>query len=246
MDLSRLGPDIRARCAHDLRLEGMPLEKACAAVIRLTERTLIRIGNDEYADENDSFGLSTMRDRHLRFEGETCTFEFTGKSGRQHAVHLDDAELTAIVRAFRDLPGYEVFQFFDAEGRKNDLKSGHVNAYLKETTGQDFSVKDFRTWGASVLAAETLAEKAGQAREDGREQDVLETIDRVAERLGNTRSVCRSYYVHPGVTNAYLAGEFLEPWQRHRSREAPPQLSEAEAALLGFLTERFQGEGDEA
>ncbi len=229
---------LRARCAHDLRREELPRDKVLALVVVLLDRTLIRIGHEEYADENGSFGLATMRRRHVRFgEGGRFTFAFTGKSEQEHSVELDAPDLADAVRACCEVPGYEIFAFFDEDGRKHDVKAQHVNAYLKETTGADFTSKSFRTWGGTVLAAETL--DAMPAPEDDGEaaQQLTDMVKTVAERLGNTPAVCRAHYIHPAVLEAYEAGAFRDRWRAFLDEDPEPQLCPAEHATLRFLEE---------
>jgi DNA topoisomerase-1 len=199
-------PLIRARTEEHLGLPGLPREKVLAAVVRLLELTHIRVGNDEYARMNQSFGLTTLRDRHAAIEGSTVSFSFRGKSGVKHAIELTDRRLARVVRHCQELPGQELFQYVGDDGRVYDVGSDDVNDYLRENTGQDFTAKDFRTWAGTVLAACELsaAEAAGSKREAQRQ--VVEAVTAVAERLGNTVAVCRKCYIHPAVFDAYLAG----------------------------------------
>jgi DNA topoisomerase-1 len=199
---------IRRRTASDLRKNGLPREKVLAAVVQLLEKTLIRIGNEEYARQNHSFGLTTMRDQHARIKGSTVHFEFRGKSGIRHAIDLQD-RLARIVKACRDLPGYELFQYVDERGARQVIDSADVNAYLKETTGQPFTAKDFRTWAGTVLAAEQLAACERCRNTSHGKRMINNAIAEVAKRLGNTKAVCRKSYVHPAILDAYLAGRTL-------------------------------------
>ncbi len=228
-------PQIRARCAYDLRLRGLPREKVLATVTSLLDRTLIRIGNREYARANKSFGLTTMRDRHVSFTGQKCTFTFRGKSGKDHCIELSDRRLARIVRACKDIPGYELFQFYDDSGRRQPITSTDVNGYLRETTGQDFTAKDFRTWGGSVLAAVTLYEMGSAETEKEAAGSVTRMVTQVAEQLGNTVAVCRKYYIHPALYDAYLDGNLPAEWDRALRQPAFPQLDPEESALLHFL-----------
>lgn len=232
---------IRARCAHDLTLEGLPRDKVMALVVRLLDGTLIRIGGDAYAAENDSFGLTTMRRRHVRFADEdtTCTFAFTGKSGQEQHITLDDPELTRVVKACTDLPGYEIFAFFDEDGTKHDVKAHHVNAYLRETTGEDFTAKLFRTWGGTVRAAAFLDEAGPADSDEDADQRLVDMVKSVAEALGNTPAVCREYYIHPALFDAYRDGTLLERWRPHLDNEPEAQLTPAEHATLRFLEDNF-------
>lgn len=230
---------IRARCASDLRRKGLPCDKVLALVVTLLDRTLIRIGNPNYARENGSFGLTTLRDRHVDFSGATCTFAFEGKSGKQHTIALTDPQLARLVRRCRDVPGYHLFQYYEEKNQRGQVGSGDVNAYLKETTDQDFTAKDFRTWGGTVHAAVTLVGKAPYATPKEAEQNVVDMVKEVAEQLGNTTAVCRSYYIHPTVIDAYLDGTLTQRWQRYLKRKPAPQLDPEEHALLCFLKDRL-------
>jgi DNA topoisomerase-1 len=199
-------PRIRARIAEDLSRRGQPREKVLAAVVQLLEKTLIRVGNEEYARQNGSVGLTTMRDRHVKVRGTSVHFEFRGKSRIEHAIDLRDARLARIVKACRDLPGYELFQYISANGTRHCVDSADVNAYLREISGEDFTAKDFRTWAGTVMAARALRDvpvfrsKAEATRNIGR------AIESVAQSLGNTKTVCRKSYVHPAVLEAYMNG----------------------------------------
>ncbi len=200
---------IRRRTATDLRRAGLPREKVIAAVVQLLEKTLIRVGNEEYARQNHSFGLTTMRDQHARISGSKVHFEFRGKSGIRHAVDLEDRRLARIVKACRDLPGYELFQYIDERGERQVIDSADVNAYLKQITGQPFTAKDFRTWAGTMLAAAELAACEPCRSTAHGKRMINRAIDAVARRLGNTKAVCRKSYVHPAILDAYLAGRPL-------------------------------------
>jgi len=198
---------IRRRTAADVRRTGLPRVKVLAAAVQLLEKTLIRIGNEEYARTNGSVGLTTMRDRHARIRGASIRFEFRGKSGVAHAVDLHDARLARIVKACRDLPGYELFQYVDERGGRQSICSDDVNAYLREVSGDDFTAKDFRTWAGTVLAAQALARLARFKSTTEAKRNVAEAVARVADRLGNTKAVCRKAYIHPAVVDAYMDGK---------------------------------------
>src|SRR4051794_5563214 len=229
-------PRIRARTDSDLRKSGLRREKVLAAVVQLLEKTLIRVGNDEYARENGSFGLTTMRDQHAKIRGRTLRFEFRGKSGIQHTIDLHDGRLARIVKQCRDLPGYELFQFVDDDGARQVIDSGDVNAYLREITGQDFTAKDFRTWAGTVLAANALADVAGFASTAEAKRNVVRAIESVAKRLGNTKAVCRKCYIHPAILDAYMDGATIRTVKaRARSRVA---LNEDEAAVVKMIEQR--------
>src|SRR5215204_4723580 len=209
-------PQIRRRTDADLRRDGLPREKVLAAVVRLLEKTFIRVGNDEYARDNKSFGLTTMRDGHVKVSGSTVRFMFRGKSGVEHALTFDDRRLARIVRQCRDLPGQELFQYLDAGGRRHDLSSTDVNAYLKQVTGQDFTAKDFRTWSATVLACTSLRTLDRAASNAQARKNVVLAVEAVAGVLGNTRAVCKKSYIHPAVLAGYESGLLIQQVRRSR------------------------------
>lgn len=202
-------PRIRKRVERDLRRRGLPREKVLATVVRLLEITRMRVGNEEYARTNDSFGLTTLRDRHVGFQGGSMRFSFRGKSGKRHVLDVHDPRLAGIVRRCQAIPGQELFQYIDEHGNEHSIGSTHVNDYLREITGADFTSKDFRTWGGTLMAAEELAQRADAPRRTVFKQ-VVAAIQAVADGLGNTASVCRKSYVHPAVIQAYLEGR----WQK--------------------------------
>jgi DNA topoisomerase-1 len=231
-------PRIRKYIEKDLARPGLPREKILATVVRLLEVTLIRVGNEEYAKQNDSFGLATMRDRHVRVNGAALRFEFRGKSGILHAVDLEDRRLARIVRQSRDLPGYELFQYVAADGQRHSIDAADVNAYLKSIAGDEFTAKDFRTWAGTVLAARALHEVAAFDSQAQAKRNVLRAVEAVARRLGNTRAVCRKCYIHPEVVNAYLDGTLAVSLNRKAGRELRSNLrdlSPEEAAVLALL-----------
>ncbi len=232
-------PRIRGRTAADLRRAGLPREKVLAAVVRLLERTLIRVGNEEYVRQNHSFGLTTMRSRHARVRGADVHFEFRGKSGISHAVDLHDARLARIVKACRELPGHELFQYVDSDGRRQSIGSADVNAYLREITGQPFTSKDFRTWGGTVLAACELSRAGEPHVRRGTKQRIVEAVKAVAQRLGNTAAVCRKCYIHPAVLDAYADGSAIDA----RSIDLPlgnaNGLNSVEKAVVELLRRRL-------
>jgi len=229
-------PLIRRRTDADLRRDGLPREKVLAAVVRLLEKTFIRVGNEEYARDNKSFGLTTMQDKHVRISGSTVRFMFRGKSGVAHALTLEDRRLAKIVRQCRDLPGQELLQYKDEHGAVVDIGSGDVNAYLKEITGEEFTSKDFRTWAGTVLAAQLLREFEKVDSQARARKNVVTAIEQVAKQLGNTRAVCRKCYVHPAVIDAYLEGAMLKTVvQRARAARAVGRMTAAETAVLGLL-----------
>jgi DNA topoisomerase-1 len=237
-----LGP-IRRHTERDLARAGLPCEKVLAAVVRLLETTLIRVGNDEYARTNNSFGLTTMRDRHAAVRGEHIRFHFPGKSGKVHEVDLDDRRLGRIVKQCRDLPGQELFQYLDEAGHVRDVGSQDVNDYLRTIAGQEFTAKDFRTWAGTVLAARALQEFASFDTKVQAKRNIVRTIEEVAKRLGNTTSVCRKCYVHPAVIEAYLDGTLLQTLSQKvekELRQSLSRLSAEEAAVLAFLQARLK------
>jgi len=200
-------PKLRARIDHDLALRGLPREKVLAAVLRVMEITLIRVGNEEYAKTNKSFGLTTLRDRHAKVGTERAVFEFRGKSGKLHRTSFRDRRLARVVKACQDLPGQRLFQYLDDEGQRRAVESADVNRYLREAMGEDFSAKDFRTWAGTVAAARALVTLPACAEEGEAKRKVNTCVKAVAGVLGNTPAVCRSAYIHPAVLDAYQAGE---------------------------------------
>ena len=234
-------PGVRRRTDSDLRRGGLPKEKVLAAVVQLLEKTLIRVGNDEYARQNRSFGLTTLRDVHVEVTGGRVRFAFRGKSGVDHEVDLDDRRLARVVKACRDLPGYELFQYLDDHGRRQTIESSDVNGYLRQVAGEDFTSKDFRTWSGTVLAAQLLRDLAPFSSETQAKGNIVRAIESVARRLGNTKAVCRKCYIHPAVLEAYLDGTLPAPPAR-RPRPAArgaDSLSEGESAVLALLQRRL-------
>jgi DNA topoisomerase-1 len=241
-------PVIRRRTDADLRRRGLPREKVLAAVVKLLEKTFIRVGNDEYARDNRSFGLTTMRDGHVKISGSTVRFIFRGKSGVEHALALDDMRLAKIVKRCRDLPGQELFQYRDDTGSVVDIGSADVNAYLKDVTGEDFTSKDFRTWAGTVLAAKLLKDFEAVDSEARAKKNVVEAIEQVAKQLGNTRAVCRKCYVHPAVIDAYMDGSMMKTVAQRASRTAKAvgKMTATEAAVLGLLQRRLASDKSSA
>ena len=199
-------PVIRARVERDLALQGLPRAKVLATVVRLLESTGIRVGNDEYARTNRSFGLTTLRSHHVEVSGATLRFEFRGKSGKTHRVALSDRRVARIVARCQALPGAELFQYQDEAGARQTIGSADVNDYLREVTGEEFTAKDFRTWVGTLQAVAALEELGPPATPQAARSAFLQAVDQVAERLNNTRAVCRKYYVHPAVLETYEAG----------------------------------------
>ena len=199
-------PRIRRRIARDLKLKGMPREKVLATVVRLLERTLIRVGNEEYARENRSYGLTTIRDRHVKVRGDVVKFRFRGKHGIEHEIELEDPRAAKVVRNCLDLPGQELFRYVDDDGEVRDVGSGDVNDYLQEIGGESFTAKDFRTWYATADALEALSGHAFAHQKEAKEK-VKEVLQAIAGQLRNTPAMCRKCYINPVVIDAFMAGE---------------------------------------
>ena len=236
-------PNIRRRTNEDLSLPGLPKEKVLAAVVQLLEKTLIRVGNEEYARENGSFGLTTLRDKHAEISGSKVRFEFRGKHGVRHSVEIADRRLARIVKECRDIPGYELFQYVDDEGERRTIDSADVNEYLRDIAGEEFTAKDFRTWAGTVLAALALREFEQFDSEAQAKRNVVRAIERVAARLGNTPAVCRKCYVHPEVLGAYLDGATIDVVERRAERMLKEDLRELEpeeAAVVALLRDRLR------
>lgn len=241
-------PAIRARVEHDLALPGLPREKVLATVVRLLEATLIRVGNEAYARENKHYGLTTMRNRHVDVAGGTVIFHFTGKSGIKHEIDVADRRVANIVKRLRDLPGHHLFQYVDEAGDRQDVDSEAVNAYLQEVSGQSFTAKDFRTWAGTLLASQALQEFESFDSEAQARRNVVRAIERVAERLGNTPSVCRKCYVHPEIIAAYMDGATTHAVREVVEREMAQGLSDLppeEAAVMVLLRQRLKRAEDQ-
>ena len=235
---ARALPKLRARVDADLRRRGLPRERVVASVVRLLDNTLIRIGNDAYAQENKSFGLTTLRSRHIEANGSSLHFSFTGKSGRKWRLKLSDRRVAAIVRAIQELPGQRLFQYLDEEGGRHDIRSQDVNDYIRAAIGSDFSSRHFRTWGATVSAVLSLAETDVPGSKRDRAVALNGVLDEVAAMLRNTRSVCRNCYVHPAVIEAWQE-ERLGPEMQAIGRRFPRPLKgldAAESAVLRWLS----------
>ena len=231
-------PAIRARVAADLRRRGLPREKVLATIVRLLETTLIRVGNDDYAKENGSFGLTTLRNRHVSVKGETMRFAFKGKSGKTWKLGLQDRRVARVVRECQDLPGQELFAYPAEDGALHDVTSGDVNDYLREVSGRDITAKDFRTWAGTVMAALALREFEAFDSQAAAKRNIRAAIERVSSRLGNTPTVCRKCYVHPDLLDGYMEGKLvLEMAERAEEelREDIEALRPEEAAVLAFL-----------
>jgi DNA topoisomerase-1 len=226
---ARALPRIRERVDADLARRGLPREKVLAAIVRLLEITRVRVGNEEYARANKSFGLTTLRDRHVEVAGPAVRLQFRGKGGKEHAVDARDPRVARIVRRLQDLPGQELFQYVDEDGARRSVDSGDVNAYLREISGDDFTAKDFRTWAGTVLCALALAETGAAATGRETTRNITRAIERVAAQLGNTPAISRKCYVHPVVLEAY----------RHGQAITVPAEGEAEDVVLAFLGRRL-------
>jgi DNA topoisomerase-1 len=233
-------PALRRRVERDLALPGLPREKVLAAVVRLLESTLIRVGNEEYARDNNSYGLTTMLDRHAKISGETITFQFKGKSGKAHKIDVRDRRLARIVRQCQELPDQEIFAYVNEAGDWVDVKSQDVNGYIQEITGQPFTAKDFRTWYGTVLAAVALREFAECTSAKEAKGNIVRAIESVSKMLGNTPTICRKCYVHPVVLEKYLEGytiaALLERGRRALKKELRA-LRPEEAAVMMLLQE---------
>jgi DNA topoisomerase-1 len=236
-------PSIREQVEIDLAKPGLPREKVLATVVRLLESTLIRVGNREYAKQNGSFGLTTMRDRHVKIDGAVMRFEFRGKSGKQHSVTVRDRRLARIVGQCQEIKGHELFQYVDEDGERQQITSSDVNDYLKQISGDDFTAKDFRTWAGTVLAAMALRELDAFESETQAKHNLVSAVESVAKELGNTPAICRKCYVHPDIVDSYLDGGLVDVL-KHRAEDelADPQsgLKQDEALVLTILRDRLQ------
>lgn len=242
LEFSEALPAIRERAERDLRAPELSRRQIIAATVRLLDKTLIRVGNDEYAKDNRSYGLTTLRATHVTVSGPVLRFSFRGKSGVQQAFSITDRRIARIVQRCQDLPGQELFQFLTDDGSRQTITSDDVNAYLREIGGRDVTAKDFRTWGGTMLAAVALRAAGPAPTRKEALGNIIRAIDAVAERLGNTRAVCRKYYVHPAVLHAYLQGLTVAPtaksvprWTKRNG--AVPALRRDEIAVLQFLHE---------
>jgi DNA topoisomerase I len=237
-------PRIRRKTAEHLRRSGLPREKVLATVVQLLEKTLIRVGNDEYARSNRSYGLTTMRNAHVNVSGPRVRFSFRGKSGVDHEIDLNHRRLARIVKQCRDLPGYDLFQYVDEDGRRQAVGSEEVNAYLKDITGQDLTSKDFRTWAGTVLAAQLLRDFEAFASVAQAKKNIVRAVEMVAKRLGNTKAVCRKSYIHPAIFDTYLDGSLRNTIPQRARKLARPvgRLNEGESFVLALLQRRVARE----
>jgi DNA topoisomerase-1 len=231
-------PNIRRRVTRDLKLPDLPRQKVLATIVRLLERTFIRIGNEEYARDNKSFGLTTLKNRHVKVKGARVVFRFKGKSGRQHEVDVTDHKVAKVIAKCQDLPGQDLFQYLEEGGEAEDVTSQDVNEYLRQIAGEDFTAKDFRTWGGTVLAAIALSKQEEFETKKQATANIKTAICAVAELLGNTPAVCRKCYVHPVIVEAYLKRTRIAGLNGDTKSLAPPNLRGAERAVLKFLHAR--------
>jgi DNA topoisomerase-1 len=238
-------PGLRAKVREHMRLRGLPRQKVLATVVHLLETTLIRVGNDDYAKQNNSYGLTTLKTRHVAVDGNEVRFRFTGKSGKQWSLRVKDRRIAKIIKACQELPGQELLQYLDEEGNPQDVTSSDVNAYLKEITGRDITAKDFRTWAGTVLAAMALNEMQSFDSAAQAKRNLRTAIENVAARLGNTPTICRKCYVHPDVRTSYLDGKLvlkIKAAVESELRDAFVGLQPEEAAVLALLRGRLAKE----
>jgi DNA topoisomerase-1 len=234
-DFAQALPNIRRRLAGDLKLPGLPRQKVLATVVRLLERTFIRVGNEEYARENKSFGLTTMKNRHVTVKGARLRFRFRGKSGRQHEVDVTDRRIAKIVAKCQDLPGQDLFQYVNGDGDVHDVTSQDVNDYLREITNEDFTAKDFRTWAGTLLAALALNAQESFETKKQAKANIKAAICAVAELLGNTPAICRKCYVHPAIIEAYRSGTQIAGLRQAIKNSGKVNLHAVERAILKSL-----------
>ncbi|QBD76584.1 DNA topoisomerase IB [Ktedonosporobacter rubrisoli] len=238
-------PIIRKRISQDLALRGLPQAKVLATIVRLLDTTLIRVGNEEYARENASYGLTTLRNRHVDIDGSQVIFHFRGKSGKEHVIDVKDKQLARIVKRCQDLPGHVLFEYRDEDEQLRTVDSSDVNDYLRSISGQDFSAKDFRTWGGSIIAAHALKDLGGFENQTQAKKQIAEAIKTAASDLGNTPAICRKCYVHPAIIEGYLDGSLL-PFLNERAKKviskAPDELHDDEAIVLAFLKQAIHNE----
>jgi DNA topoisomerase-1 len=253
LEFARALPQLRAKVDEHMALPGLPREKVLATVVRLLETTMIRVGNTDYAKENGSFGLTTLRDGHVKVDGPELRFRFKGKSGKDWRLKVHDRRVARIVKASQDLPGQHLFQYEDEAGERREVTSTDVNAYLKEITGRNVTAKDFRTWSGTVLAATALAELEEVDSQTAAKRNIRAAIEQVAARLGNTPTVCRKCYVHPEIFESYLSRALaLEAVEEIEAelRDDLSGLRPKEAMVLAFLHRRLSekarevGDGD--
>jgi DNA topoisomerase-1 len=242
LEFARVLPAIRARLAEHMALRGLPREKVLATVVYLLETTLIRVGNDDYARTNKSYGLTTLRNPHVKVEGSELRFQFKGKSGKTWRLQLKDRRVARVVRACQELPGQDLFQYVDEDGEVRDVTSADVNAYIREISGSDITAKDFRTWAGTLMAALALQEFQTFDSQAGARKNVRAAIEQVSSRLGNTPTICRKCYVHPEILTAYAEGALLLEMKEQVEEELRDNLATLrpeEAAVLALLEARL-------
>lgn len=242
MKFAAVLPLLRRRVAADMKRQGLAREKVLATVVSLLEKTLIRVGNAEYASLNKSYGLTTMRRKHVAITGDTLRFEFTGKSGKHWKLKVEDKRIAAILKRCADIPGHELFKYLDDDGKPHTVDSGDVNAYIKEIAAQDFTAKDFRTWAGTVLAALALSEFEKYDNQTQAKRNVVAAIEEVAKQLGNTPAICRKCYIHPEVLSAYMSGDLvkmIEGTIADKFKRQYARLSADEVMVLAFLRKRL-------
>jgi DNA topoisomerase I len=243
LEFAKALPVIREKVDNDLRLPGLPRDKILATVVRLLETSHIRVGNEEYARQNKSYGLATLRNCHVNVSGSTIRFEFRGKSGVEHALDINDRRLAKIIKRCQDLPGYELFQYLDQDGERHTIDSSDVNEYIRQIAGEEFSTKDFRTWAGTVLAARALQQFETAESNSQSKRNILQAVEAVAKKLGNTKAVCRKCYIHPAVIDAYTDGSLLRVLNRRVKKEVTESLHKLEpeeAAVLGLFRTRLK------
>jgi DNA topoisomerase I len=234
-------PSLRERLERDLSLPGLPKSKVLAAVLRLMELTRIRVGNEEYARTNESYGLTTLRDEHVEIKGSKVQFSFRGKSGVEHEIEIADRRLAKIVKRCQDIPGQELFQYRDDDGAFQSITSGDVNDYLREISGQDFTAKDFRTWAGTVLAASELVSIGTFTSKTAAKKNIVQALKTVAAHLGNRPATCRKYYVHPAILEAYQDETLHQIMHKYAETivESAHALKPEELAVVALLEQRL-------
>jgi DNA topoisomerase-1 len=238
-------PAIREKVREHMALRGLPRNKVLATVVHLLETTLIRVGNDDYAKQNNSYGLTTLKNRHVAVAGNEVRFRFTGKSGKQWSLRVKDRRVAKIIRACQELPGQELLQYVDGDGKPQDVTSSDVNVYLREITGKEITAKDFRTWAGTVLAAMALSEMQSFDSAAQAKRNLRSAIEKVSARLGNTPTICRKCYVHPEVLSSYMDGNLLleiKSQVEGELRDTLAGLKPEEAAVLAMLRSRITRE----
>ncbi|WP_192820991.1 DNA topoisomerase IB [Rufibacter sp. LB8] len=230
-------PTIREQIEKDLRLKKLEKRKILAIVVELLDHSFIRIGNKAYARENKSFGLTTLRDRHVKIVGDQLHLEFVGKKGVPHQISIKDKRLARLVKQCQDIPGYDLFQYYDENGQRQAVESGDVNEYLRELSGEEFTAKDFRTWGGTVLMVECLEQILDENPELEKEKSVKEAVKLVAKELGNTPTVCSKYYIHPEVTSLFKQDKLIDYLRKHdaKKKKEQPHLSRTEEFVIRML-----------